>query len=66
MRTLASARLFLCLAFAIVVPGITAQDVLPAEDSSAVIAKVNGQDLTLADLEQKEIGRLLQPRYQYY
>src|SRR5277367_6613948 len=31
-----------------------------------VVAKVSGADLTLADLQQKEGGKLLQAEYQYY
>jgi protein-disulfide isomerase len=36
------------------------------QDNSGVIAEVNGDKLTVADLEQKESTELLQPRYKYY
>ena len=37
------------------------------ESSSAtVVAKVSGHNLTMADLQQKEGGKLLQAEYQYY
>ena len=38
------------------------------EESSAatVVAKVSGHNLTMADLQQKEGGKLLQAEYQYY
>jgi len=35
-------------------------------DPTAVVAKVSGSNLTLADLQQKEGGKLLQAEYQYY
>jgi len=35
-------------------------------DPSMVVARVGGSNLTLADLEQKEGGKLLQAEYQYY
>jgi protein-disulfide isomerase len=36
------------------------------ENNAAVVAEVNGQKLSRADLEQKEAAKLLQSRYQYY
>ena len=33
---------------------------------TAVVAKVSGRNLTMADLQQKEGGKLLQAEYQYY
>jgi len=35
-------------------------------DAGQVVAKVSGDNLTLADLQQKEGGKLLQAEYQYY
>lgn len=35
-------------------------------DPSMVVARVSGSDLTMADLRQKEGGKLLQAEYQYY
>jgi protein-disulfide isomerase len=35
-------------------------------DPSAVVARVGGNNLTMADLQQKEGGKLLQAEYQYY
>jgi len=35
-------------------------------DPSAVVARVGGKSLTMADLQQKEGGKLLQAEYQYY
>jgi protein-disulfide isomerase len=35
-------------------------------DTGQVVAKVSGDNLTLADLQQKEGGKLLQAEYQYY
>src|ERR1700735_4574208 len=35
-------------------------------DLKLVVAKVSGDNLTLADLQQKEGGKLLQAEYQYY
>src|SRR5579862_3739444 len=37
-----------------------------APDPTLVVAKVSGSNLTLADLQQKEGGKLLQAEYQYY
>jgi protein-disulfide isomerase len=36
------------------------------QDNSAVVAEVNGDKLTVADLEQREATELLQSRYKYY
>src|SRR3981081_105138 len=36
------------------------------QQNSAVVAEVNGDKLTVADLEQKEATELLQSRYKYY
>ena len=35
-------------------------------DPSTVVARVSGGNLTLADLQKKEGGKLLQAEYQYY
>jgi protein-disulfide isomerase len=35
-------------------------------DPSTVVARVGGSNLTMADLQQKEGGKLLQAEYQYY
>ena len=35
-------------------------------DPKMVVAKVGGENLTMADLQQKEGGKLLQAEYQYY
>jgi protein-disulfide isomerase len=35
-------------------------------ETSPVVARVSGTDLTMADLQQKEGGKLLQAEYQYY
>lgn len=35
-------------------------------DAGQVVAKVSGDNLTIADLQQKEGGKLLQAEYQYY
>jgi protein-disulfide isomerase len=40
--------------------------VAAGQDNSAVVAEVNGDKLTVADLEQKEATELLQSRYKYY
>jgi protein-disulfide isomerase len=37
-----------------------------AAESSAVVAKVGGTSLTMADLQRSEGGKLLQAEYQYY
>src|ERR1700759_1715547 len=37
-----------------------------SNDPSVVVANVGGNNLTLADLQQKEGGKLLQAEYQYY
>jgi protein-disulfide isomerase len=37
-----------------------------AETPSAVVAEINGQKLTRADLEQRQAAKLLQARYQHY
>ena len=36
------------------------------EKNAGVVAEVDGQKLTRADLEQKQAAKLLQARYQYY
>jgi protein-disulfide isomerase len=36
------------------------------DDGSTVVAEVGGHKITLADLDQKEAGKLLQARYKYY
>jgi protein-disulfide isomerase len=36
------------------------------DDKATVVAEVNGQKLTRADLEQKQVAKLLQARYQQY
>lgn len=51
----------LCLTTAV------AQNSLPADrDDNPVVAEVNGDKLTVADLEQQEGSKLLQSRYAYY
>ena len=40
--------------------------VAAGQQNSAVVAEVNGDKLTVADLEQKEATELLQSRYKYY
>src|SRR5437879_1474077 len=40
--------------------------VAAGQDNSTVVAEVNGDKLTVADLEQKEANELLQSRYKYY
>jgi protein-disulfide isomerase len=37
-----------------------------ASDPGVVVAKVSGSNLTMADLQRKEGGKLLQAEYQYY
>ena len=37
-----------------------------ATDPSMIVAKVGGSNLTMADLQRKEGGKLLQAEYQYY
>lgn len=56
-----TSSVLLTLAFAIVLPGSA-----PAQEDSDVVAVINGDKITAAELEQKEGSRLLQPRYQYY
>jgi protein-disulfide isomerase len=46
-----------------VVPALHGQNEV---DSAQVVAKVSGESLTMADLQQKEGGKLLQAEYQYY
>lgn len=36
------------------------------DSSRQILAEVGGEKLTIADLDQKEAGKLLQARYQYY
>ena len=38
----------------------------PDQRGSAVVAEINGHQLTQADLEQKQAGKLLQARYDFY
>jgi protein-disulfide isomerase len=40
--------------------------VAAGQDNSALVAEVNGDKLTVSDLEQKEATELLQARYKYY
>jgi protein-disulfide isomerase len=51
------------LAFIIV---LLVGSVAAGQENSGVIAEVNGDKLTVADLEQKEATELLQSRYKYY
>ena len=60
VRMVGSLALALSLTAVINVYGQTPQE------SSQVIARVSGADLTIADLQQKEGGKLLQAEYQYY
>jgi protein-disulfide isomerase len=46
-----------------VVPALHGQNEV---NSAQVVAKVSGESLTMADLQQKEGGKLLQAEYQYY
>lgn len=46
--------------------GIAAAPSASADDSSTVVAEVNGHQLTRADLEKRESGDLLQAKYKYY
>ena len=50
----------LCLGLA---PALQGQE---ESNPTAVVAKVSGRNLTMADLQQKEGGKLLQAEYQYY
>ena len=43
-----------------------AASVACADDSSAVVAEVNGHQLTRAELDKRESGDLLQAKYKYY
>ena len=43
-----------------------AASVARADDSSAVVAEVNGHQLTRAELDKRESGDLLQAKYKYY
>jgi len=56
-----------CLLFAgmcgVVVPSSLGQS---EPDPALVVAKVSGSNLTIADLQRKEGGKLLQAQYQYY
>ncbi len=56
-----------CLLFAgmcgVVVPSSLGQS---EPDPALVLAKVSGSNLTMADLQRKEGGKLLQAEYQYY
>jgi len=57
-----------CLAVGVCLSGIISNlngQAVPG-DKSEVIAEVNGEKLTFADLEQQEGGQLLQARYQFY
>src|SRR5260370_8435462 len=40
--------------------------VAAGQENSAMVAEVNGDKLTVADLEQREATELLQSRYKYY
>jgi protein-disulfide isomerase len=65
MNTARTAGLLATIAFVGIVPAFTA----PSDSNSTrddVVAVVAGQELTMADLKQKEGGKLLQADYQYY
>jgi protein-disulfide isomerase len=40
--------------------------VAAVDDGSTVVAEIGGHKITLADLDQREAGKLLQARYKYY
>lgn len=46
--------------------GAFASQAGPDENRATVVAEVNGQKLTYADLEQKQAAKLLQARYEFY
>jgi protein-disulfide isomerase len=50
---------------AVMLTGIAAS-VVRAEDNSAVLAEVNGHQITRAELEKRQSGDLLQAKYKYY
>jgi protein-disulfide isomerase len=50
---------------ALMLTGIAAS-VACADDSSAVVAEVNGHQVTRADLDKRASGELLQAKYKYY
>jgi len=58
----------LTLTLALAIPLARAQGNMSSASASSdkVIATVNGDNLTMGDLENKEVDHLLQPRYQYY
>jgi len=45
---------------------LCAGQVVAGQDEPTVVAEVGGQKITLAEVEQKESGLLLQARYKYY
>lgn len=45
---------------------LTTSSALFGQTTGQVVAKVSGDNLTIADLQQKEGGKLLQAEYQYY
>jgi protein-disulfide isomerase len=53
-----------CLVFALFLSVSVQAQIDP--NQGQVVAEVNGHNLTASDLEQKEGGKLLQARYQYY
>ena len=54
------------LAAGMFVSAAAAQSPTLADGDTAVVADVNGEKLTMADLEQQEGSKLLQSRYSYY
>ena len=59
-------KLFLVLAAGFCVSAAFAQGPISSDDDTAVVAEVNGDKLTTADLERQEGSKLLQSRYAYY
>ena len=54
------------LAVGLFVSAALAQNMTLADGNSAIVAEVNGDKLTAAELEQQEGSKLLQSRYAYY
>ena len=55
--------IIICSAAALTVNSVAQQK---SQDNNAVVAKVGGTSLTIADFEKKEAGDLLEARYQMY
>ena len=60
-----TSRAFTVFMAAMMLTGIAAS-VACADDSSTVVAEVNGHQVTRAELDKRESGDLMQARYKYY